>query len=186
MKVAITGGKGNLGGYVAAAFRDRECQVFPFSHEYSRVEDPSILRKALDECQPDVVIHLAALTDLGLCEREKELAHLVNVVGTKNVSEQCAERKIPVVFVSTYYLYASNDGEPKQEDAVIEAEGLPNYYTTTKHEAEYFARQNDLHYIVRLGSLYGSGLEDKKIIGFICSKLRGNFETVHSRHHDIE
>ena len=172
MKVAITGGEGILGTYVANAFRKKGCHVFPLSHQCANIQDPIALKKVFDECNPDVVVHLGALTDLKICEKDKELAHQINVIGTTNVTEECIKRTIPQVFASTYYIYARNEDGFNSEDVTINEDELPNYYTVTKYQAEQEVKKSKAHYIVRLGSLYGNGEQDKKFIGTLCKTLK--------------
>ena len=44
------------------------------------------VRETITLFQPDVIVHLAAMTDVDGCERDPELAFDINVHGTENLS----------------------------------------------------------------------------------------------------
>ena len=61
-RVCVTGGAGFLGSYVVEKLRQREAgEIFvPRIEEYDLVQKDDILRM-LNDSQPDLIIHLAAL-----------------------------------------------------------------------------------------------------------------------------
>jgi dTDP-4-dehydrorhamnose reductase len=66
--------------------------------------------------RPDVVVHCAALTDTGRCEREPALAHAVNVEGTGNVAKGAARAGAMLFAVSTNEVFDGAKGAPYIED----------------------------------------------------------------------
>lgn len=174
MKVLLTGGSGILGQYVSRAF-DGE-QIYSFNSKDLDIRKKEQLDNLFQQHKFDIVIHLGALTDLRVCEQEKRLAAEINIEGTQNVAEICIKREVPLVFASTYYIYACNQRNFGTEQQVIEQRQLPNYYTVTKYLAEQRVKLVPQHYIVRLGSLYGRGVDDKKFVGIISRKLTAGKE----------
>jgi len=80
------------------------------------------------------VYHLAAVYDLAV---KKEIAHQVNVEGTRNVNEII--KKIPVLrrynYISTCYVAGRRTGEILETDLEHDA-GFRNFYEETKYLAE--------------------------------------------------
>ncbi|MGH9450126.1 MAG: SDR family oxidoreductase [Terriglobia bacterium] len=59
------------------------------------------VRAAFDLARPDVVVLLAAVSDIDRCEREPDLARAVNVQGSRNVANECARTGARLVYTSS-------------------------------------------------------------------------------------
>ncbi len=82
--------------------------------------------------RPDVILHLAAMTNVDLCEKEKELALQINAKSTEILSKQAAKNGSFFVYVSTDYVFDGNNGMKKESDT-------PNpvdYYGYSKYHGE--------------------------------------------------
>jgi UDP-N-acetylglucosamine 4,6-dehydratase/5-epimerase len=110
----ITGGTGTLGRAItrAATWQVAGTPVWTFARDVSRalwpdkhitgdVCDRWSVRRAIRACRPSAVIHAAANKHLGDCERCPSHALRVNVEGSRNVIEACAEEGVPLLLVST-------------------------------------------------------------------------------------
>jgi thioester reductase-like protein len=97
--------------------------------------DPA-LRDGLQEVNE--VWHLAAIYDLAVA---REVAHRVNVEGTRQVLAFCRSRPqfSRLQYVSTCYVSVAYDGE-FTEDALDEGQSFLNHYESTKFEAEMLVR----------------------------------------------
>lgn len=139
-KLLIFGGSGFVGGNMARIAQHKGWQVVIADNrpvpqgKYRLVDitDKDSVEKVIGEIDPNAVVNVAAIADVDLAEREKELAHKVNVDGAKNVAESCAGRGIRYVFFSSDAVF---DGEKSayNEDNPL---GPVNYYGKTKMEAE--------------------------------------------------
>ena len=95
MKVAVTGAQGMIGSALAKALREKGHKVAECTHRNCDVLDTEQVRKALKGF--DAVVHCAA----ELNEDAKDL-YEVNVRGTENVLEACAQNGISqFIFLST-------------------------------------------------------------------------------------
>jgi dTDP-4-dehydrorhamnose reductase len=88
--------------------------------------------RVVDTVGPDAVVNVAALADIDLAEREKELAHRINVEGARNIAEACAERDAKYVFFSSDAVFDGNGRGYTEDDPCAPV----NYYGETKAEAE--------------------------------------------------
>jgi dTDP-4-dehydrorhamnose reductase len=119
---------------------------------------------------PDVVFHLASLTNVDYCETHKKEAEKVNVEGTANVATACKQTGARMVFVSTDYVFDGKKGNYKESDKPKPV----NVYGRTKLEGEKIVSKLVGSLILRVSSLYGyNGPSDKKTFEkFVIEKLK--------------
>src|SRR3990167_7390806 len=73
------------------------------------------ISNVLKKVKPDVIIHLAAITHIDRCEKDKKNGKngevwKVNVEGTAEIAKYCAKHKIQLIFLSTECVF---DGKQK-------------------------------------------------------------------------
>lgn len=145
-RVLITG----AGGQVGTALKHTAPGAKAFSHHDLDVTDARAVAEAAAGI--DVIVHLAALTNVDGCEAEPDTAHRVNVGGTKNVVAAAREHGARVVFLSTDYVFSGEDA-PYSEDG---DPGPVNVYGETKLAGERLLdTERDL--IVRASWIFGAG-----------------------------
>ena len=105
--------------------------------------------------QPDVVLHVAAMTAVDACETNPELAFAVNRDGTRHIAEAANEVGARIVYVSTDYVFDGGGERPwKPEDPVSPL----NVYGSSKQAGEDEIRNAlENHAIARVSWLYGPG-----------------------------
>ncbi len=153
MRILVTGARGMLG--VAL------CPLLSRQHEVIEVdiEDFDIIKPSATEevvkLDPEIVCHLAAYTDVDGAEEDPETAHLTNSTGTKNVVLGCQRLNIPVLYLSTDYVFDGEKGEPYHE---LDHPNPLNVYGKSKLEGERWVNHllTDF-YIVRSSWLFGRG-----------------------------
>ena len=128
MKLLVTGAHGLLGRSLlrAAVGRSgleasgcgRGAQGAP-SGDYHVCDllDPKAVRGILDRVEPDWVIHTAAVTNVDLCEEERELARRVNVEAVADLAAACRESGIGLTHLSTDYVFDGRDGPYGENDS---------------------------------------------------------------------
>lgn len=108
-------------------------RIIGASHAEADIADEDALRKVIEAVQPDAVVNAAALTNVDACETQKDLAFRVNSQGPRNLAIVCKDLDIPLMHISTDYVF---DGE-KAEPYVEEDEARPlSVYGRSKLEGE--------------------------------------------------
>ena len=162
LRLLITGGGGLLGSKVAEIAVKQGYEVYAgyYDHMASNgvpllldIRDKKALSKAFKMINPEGVIHSAALTDVDMCEKEKELAWQINVEGTRNVAEKSREHNAFLVYVSTDYVFSGQKGMYREMDET----GPINHYGLTKLEGENIVKKSLSEWcIARPSVIYGS------------------------------
>lgn len=130
------------------------------------ITDPVQVQQFFKRTNPEAVIHAAAFTAVDECERQPELAFRVNAEGTRNVAHACREEQLPMLYVSTDYVFDGEKPEPYVE------EDTPNpisVYGRSKLQGERYVQETLDHYwIVRTSWLFG--LKGKNFVEAILLK----------------
>ena len=105
MKLLITGGSGFLGRRAAAFFASRGAEVLVPTHKELDITDAPGLAKWFCANRPDAVIHTAAVSDTGLCQKNPEWSETINVNGTVNLAEICKVCGAKLVICSSDQVY---------------------------------------------------------------------------------
>ena len=117
MTVAILGAAGQLGRALARRLPLQGYAVIPLTRPEWDVADADIVSR-LVELRPSALVNAAAMTHVDGCEREPERAYGVNGLGAEHVARAAAELGIPLVHVSTDYVFDGlNNTAPYAEDA---------------------------------------------------------------------
>jgi dTDP-4-dehydrorhamnose reductase len=132
-------------------------------------------QRAIDEefvrWQPELVLHLAAETDVDRCEREPEHAWRTNAVGTYYVVLACQRHDIPLVYISTAGVFDGNKESPYIE---LDEPQPINVYGASKREGERIVQQFlPRSFVVRAGWMIGGGERDKKFVRKIIDQIHG-------------
>jgi len=136
---------------------------------YADVRDYSQMLRSIGEFRPDVIVNLAAITDLEQCEREPESAWLTNALGSENLGLIANELDATCVYISTAGVF---DGA-RATYSDFDAPNPINCYGRSKHYGETFVHQHvRKHYVLRAGWMMGGGpAKDKKFLNKIYRQL---------------
>jgi dTDP-4-dehydrorhamnose reductase len=131
------------------------------------IRDSAQVLRWSKEVEPDLIVHLAAATDVDECERIPDLAYSTNAIGTRNVALACQQTGATLVYISTLSVFDGTKCEPYTE---FDAPNPQSHYSRAKYAGEQMVR-NLLsgYYIVRAGWMFGGYTKDKKFVAKIIS-----------------
>lgn len=146
-RLLVTGASGQVGSALRALIPEADFR----SHAELDVRDREMTDAAMRG--KELVVHLAALTDVDRCEIDKELAFSINADGTRNVVEAARSNDAIVIFVSTDYVFSGDHPCYREDDAPQPL----NVYGRSKlaGEAHLEAERGDL--TVRTSWIFGDG-----------------------------
>lgn len=157
MRVLVTGSAGMLGFALreSAPAGVDGIEVLDGDLPALDIRDRASIERAFAAGRPQAVINAAAFTDVDGCETREADALAVNGTGAGNVAAACAAAGIPVLHLSTDYVFDGRipaPGEYVEQDAVAPLSG----YGRTKLAGERaVAAAGGTHWIVRTQWLYG-------------------------------
>lgn len=79
--------------------------------------DPGAVRAAARALRPDVIVNAAAYTAVDRAESEPDIARMVNGVSVGALAEAAAEAEVPLVHLSTDYVFDGSGTAPRAPDA---------------------------------------------------------------------
>lgn len=163
MKLLIVGAGTPVGKELITLLRQRKISYQSLNERQINLADSQLLSQAVDRAAPNQVVNLASYKSQSQqavheAEHSVEECRLVNLRYAVNLAEICQSLKIPLLHLSTPYVF---DGEKKlgyneQDDAMP----LGEYGRTSLH-AELEVQKLDRHTIVRGGWLFGPTLHDQ-------------------------
>ena len=117
------------------------------------ITDMSMVRERVLSVGPDILINAAAFTDVDACESQFYDAYNVNALGVRNLALVCSDLNIPLVHISTDYVFKGDKNTPLLEDDPV---GPNTAYGKTKLKGEEFIQEIlDKFFILRTAWLYG-------------------------------
>lgn len=154
MRILITGGKGMLGRTLLRHWRDAHT-CFIADLPETDLTDAQATENAIEQAQPDVVVHCAAMTHVDNCESDRVRAFLLNETATANVARATAANGARLIAISTDYVFAGDQpGDRKETDATHPK----TVYGASKLAGEEAVRALcPNHIIARTAWLYGTG-----------------------------
>lgn len=149
MKILITGRNGLLAKALGECIRKQlskgvvfdNIEVFETDRKTLDITDPYSVKKVLESYKPDVVLHLAAYTDVGKAEVEKKACYRTNVLGTQYLAKYAKH----LIYLSTEYVFDGERGNYQEEDIP----NPQNFYSLTKLLGEHEASKATRYTIIR-------------------------------------
>jgi dTDP-4-dehydrorhamnose reductase len=114
VKLLVTGGAGMLGFDVMRVGRAAGHDLVAVDVGDFDITDAAAVRQALERVRPDAVLNCAAWTDVDGAESHREQAFAVNADGAGNLARAAAQASIPLLHVSTDYVF---DGKGRVDAA---------------------------------------------------------------------
>ncbi len=128
MNIFVTGANGQLGydvinELIGRGHRVTGCDIteaanYNYNFIPLDITDRSALFCALEQAEPDAIIHCAAWTAVDAAEEEenKEAVFLVNATSTDYIAEYCKEHNCKMIYISTDYVFGDNTETAREAD----------------------------------------------------------------------
>ena len=167
MKVLVTGVGGQLGFDVMNELAKRgyegvgsdilkEAASIDAPYVQMDITDGEAVLKNIKEIKPDAVIHCAAWTAVDAAEDEdkQDKVYKINSEGTENIAKACKEIDVPMMYISTDYVF-DGQGEKPWEPDCKDYKPL-NVYGNSKLKGELAVSDIlDKYFIVRIAWVFG-------------------------------
>ncbi len=156
MKILLTGSHGQLARAIINEVTNRRVHtIVPFSHAQFNIADAAQVDQLVNQVRPDVVINAAAYNFVDQAELEPEKAFAVNKTGPGNLARATASKNIPIIHVSTDYVF---DGELKRAYLESDKPNPLSVYGRSKLAGENAVFENNSRgAVVRTAWVYNVG-----------------------------
>ncbi len=153
MKVVVFGANGQLGQEILLHARARGITATGIDLPEVDITRSAPVAACVDVQQPDLVINAAAYTQVDRAESEPDLAHAVNCAGAGHIAAACADHDIPLIHLSTDFVFDGTKGQPYETDDPVAPLSV---YGRSKADGEAAVRRRTgRHVIIRTSWLYG-------------------------------
>lgn len=153
-RILILGAGGQLGRHVQAALAG--LQVTALGHGECDIADEGALARSLAAPAPSIVINCAAYTRVDDAEADAIAARRVNAHGPAALAGACADKKVPLIHISTDYVFGGHPpADPALGYAPTDQPAPLNVYGATKLAGEEAVRRFlREHWIIRTSWLF--------------------------------
>lgn len=149
--ILLTGARGQLGCELAR--RAGATVVKAFGRDELDVTNIDSVQRAFDACAPKIVVSAGAYTAVDKAETDAEAAFAVNRDGPAHLAAACLRAHIPLVHISTDYVFDGTKAGPYVEDDPVAPLGV---YGASKLAGEEAIRGSGVkHVILRTAWVYG-------------------------------
>jgi dTDP-4-dehydrorhamnose reductase len=152
MRVAVTGSRGQIVRSLVERAAQRDAEIVTLARPSFDLVDPSTILRTVESVAPDMIVNAAAYTAVDKAESEEALADEINGVGAGSVARAAKRLGIPVIQVSTDYVFEGTLDWPYREDDLT---GPINAYGRSKLAGEQAVKEATPHHVIlRISWLY--------------------------------
>lgn len=152
--ILLSGGRGQVGTEVLRGAEEMGLTVHAFGHGELDITNPADVAACLARLSPNLVINAAAYTAVDKAEEEPAIAFAVNRDGAANLAESCASHNIPLLHISTDYVF---DGSKNTAYSEADPASPLGVYGQSKWEGEKAVRLRlEQHIILRVAWVFGA------------------------------
>jgi dTDP-4-dehydrorhamnose reductase len=168
MRILLIGAGGQLGTALSGCLTG---EILPFNSSDLDISNATLVRQAVPAARPDLVINAAAYNFVDRAEDERDRAFAVNALGPRFLAETCASLDIPLVHVSSDYVFGKDAGR-RMPYGETDPPGPLGDYARSKLSGEGFVQAAcPKHFILRTCGLYGQAVSPGKG-NFVTTMLR--------------
>ena len=153
-KILLTGAAGQVGQAVVRLAAQYPVDLVAFPRALLDITDEAQVLALLTEHRPDFVFNAAAFTAVDLAESEVDAAFAINALGARHLAKACAALNIPLVHLSTDYIFDGTKASAYVESDPANPQGV---YGASKWQGEQEIRALcPKHFIIRVSWVFGS------------------------------
>jgi len=115
MRLAVTGGGGQLASSLRELAPAQGVEVVFLARPRFDLADPAAIDRSIASLEVDALINAAAYTAVDRAEADADAAFEINARGAERVALVCASRDIPLIHISTDYVFDGSKSEPYVE-----------------------------------------------------------------------
>lgn len=159
MTILVVGSNGQVGTELCLLMKQQGREVIPADLPEIDITRPDSVNRFVGKPEIDIVVNAAAYTAVDKAESEPELAFAVNAKGPELIAEACQRKNIPLIHISTDYVFDGTKDTPWTESDPISPIGI---YGQSKAKGD---------------ALVAAGIENHIIIrtSWVCSAHGANF-----------
>ncbi len=153
MKILLAGCNGQVGCEICRKAPGYELDVVATDINNLDITDIDAIRKLQAKHQADIVVNAAAYTAVDRAETDSQIAYDVNALGAQNLAITAGEYNLPILHVSTDYVFSGTASSPYRDDAEPDPRSV---YGATKLAGEQLvAKANPRHLTLRTSWVFG-------------------------------
>ena len=152
MKLLVIGSAGRLGAALMREYQGKY-DVAGFNHAQLDLSNFDEIREKLDETDFDVLINVAAFTNVDLCETQSDQAFRVNAEAPGVLAEVCSEKNAKLIHFSTDYVFDGENRAPYTEED--EANPISVYGESKLAGEKNVLATENRHLVVRVSWVFG-------------------------------
>ncbi len=154
MKVLVTGAQGQVGSECIQRGETLGFEMIAAGRAGLDITQQKAVNNFILVRRPDIVINAAAYTSVDKAESEPELAYAINRDGAVYLAQACANNNIPLLHISTDYIF---DGSKEGEYEEIDAPNPQGVYGKSKLYGDLAIESILQHYIIlRVSWVFGA------------------------------
>ncbi|MDM8557617.1 sugar nucleotide-binding protein [Candidatus Parabeggiatoa sp. HSG14] len=178
MRILVTGAAGVIGKNLCEYLCETGHQIIPVALVQrdgvisADLRNEATVFRLVKEYAPNLILHLAAITNLCFCEQNKETARATNYGITEILTRVCSEFGTRMIFFSSDYVFGKYDHFWQEEDPPCPT----IQYGIDKAASERLIRERLSNYaIVRTAQLYGFAGD---FVSLVCEALISHQEFI--------
>lgn len=104
MKILVLGSRGNIGSFITRSLSENH-QVIGLNMDLLDIRDKDKVILTMTRLCPDFIVQASGISDIDFCENNETESYETNALGTLNIASTCNLLNIPIVYISSGYVY---------------------------------------------------------------------------------